>query len=156
FLPPARLKALIPQLTQIRSQVAAERELQDVPPELQPLDSGFIDLPQKTLDQHRRKAETSFLGNVLRVAQRLRREVDRVVILGAGGSYLGARALFKALRSSYHNELLPKDRPEVPRIYFEGNNFDNDGLQDLIELLQTTCVDPELREERWGVLVISK
>jgi glucose-6-phosphate isomerase len=156
FLPPARLKALIPQLTQIRSQVAAERELLDVPPEHQPLDSGFIDLPQKTLDQHRRKAETSLLSGVLRVAQRLRREVDRVIILGNGGSYLGARALFKALRSSYHNELLPKDRPELPRIYFAGNGFDNDAFQDLLELLQTTCVDPELREERWGVLIISQ
>jgi glucose-6-phosphate isomerase len=156
FLPPARLKALVPQLTQIRSQVAAERELQEVPPELRPLDSGFIDLPQKALEEHRRKGEASLLGKVGRVAQRLRRGVDRVILLGAGGSYVGARALFQALRNSYHNELLPKDRPEVPRIYFEGNSLDNDALQDLLELLQTTCVDPEMREERWGVVVISK
>ena len=44
----------------------------------------------------------------------------------------------------------------MPRIYFEGNNVDNDALQDLLDLLQITCVDPELREERWGVVVISK
>src|SRR5438128_8304035 len=109
FLEPNRLRAFLPQLLQVRSQIAAERELQQVPADLQPLDAGFIDLPQKTLDNHRRKGEASLLSNVLRVAQRLRREVDRVVILGIGGSYLGARALFEALRSSYHNELLPKD-----------------------------------------------
>jgi glucose-6-phosphate isomerase len=82
--------------------------------------------------------------------------VDRVVVLGIGGSYLGARALFEALCNSYHNEMTPESRLGVPRIYFEGNNVDNDALADLLELLQNTCVDPELREERWGVIVISK
>ncbi len=156
FLSPARLKAIVPQLLQIRSQVAAERDLQNVPPELQPLDSGFIDLPQKLLDNHRRKRDASDLGRVLRLANRLREQVEHVVILGIGGSYLGARALFEALRSAYHNQLLSKDRPDQPRIYFEGNNLDNDALQELIDLLQTICVDPELREERWGVIVVSK
>jgi glucose-6-phosphate isomerase len=155
-LPPAQLKDLVPRLLQVRSQVAAERELQQVPPELQPLDAGFIDLPQKTLDQHRRQGEASVLGRALSQAARLRDQVDRVVILGIGGSYLGARALFEALRSLYHNELPSESRLGVPRFYFEGNNFDNDALQELLDLLQTTCVDPELREERWGVVVISK
>ncbi len=49
-----------------------------------------------------------------------------------------------------------KDRQNSPRIYFEGNNVDNDALQELLDLLQLTCVDPENREERWGVVVISK
>jgi glucose-6-phosphate isomerase len=156
FLPVARLKDLVPRLMQVRSQVAAERELERPPPELQPLDAGFIDLPQKTLDEHRRKAEASVLGRALAQGKRLRDAVDRVVILGIGGSYLGARALFDALRSSHHNELPTEARLGVPRIYFEGNNVDNDALQDLLDLLQTTCVDPELREERWGIIVISK
>jgi glucose-6-phosphate isomerase len=153
---PNRLKELMPRLLQIRSQVTAERDLQQVPLELQPLDSGFIDLPQKTLDEHRRKGDASVLGRVQALANRLRSDVDRVVILGIGGSYLGARALFEALRSAYHNELPTDARLGTPRIYFEGNNADNDALQDLLDLLQTTCVDPELREERWGVIVISK
>ncbi len=156
YLPPARLKELVPRLMQVRSQVAAERELPQIPPEMQPLDAGFLDLPQKTLDQHRRQGEASVLGRILSQAARLRDQVDRVVLLGSGGSYLGARALFEALRSAYHNELPPESRLGAPRIYFEGHHFDNDALQDLLDLLQTTCVDPELREERWGVLVISK
>ena len=40
----------------------------------------------------------------------------------------------------------------MPRIYFEGNNVDNDALQDLLDLLQITCVDPDQREERWAVV----
>jgi glucose-6-phosphate isomerase len=43
-----------------------------------------------------------------------------------------------------------------PRVYFEGDSFDNDALADLLELLENNCVDPELREERWGVVVVSK
>jgi glucose-6-phosphate isomerase len=156
FLSPAKLRDLVPRIMQVRSQVAAERELKTVPPEMQPLDAGFIDLPQQLLDQHRRKGEASTLGRVLKIGERLRNEVDRVVILGIGGSYMGARALFEALRSSYHNDLPAKDRGGAPRIYFEGNNADNDALTDLFQMLQITCVDPDLRDERWGVIVISK
>jgi glucose-6-phosphate isomerase len=156
FLQPAKLRDLQPRLMQVRSQVAAERELKQVPQEMQPLDAGFIDLPQKTLDQHRRQGESSTLGQVLKHADRLRDAADRVVVLGIGGSYLGARALFEALRSAYHNELPAKERQGSPRIYFEGNNADNDALYELLNLLQITCVDPEIAEERWGVIVISK
>jgi glucose-6-phosphate isomerase len=156
FLQPARLRALLPQLNQVRSQVATERELKEVPAELKPLQSGFIDLPQHYLDRLRRKGDASELGQIMTLSARMKAQADRVVILGAGGSALGARALFEALCNSYHNELLPDTRMGVPRIYFAGDNFDNDSLQDLLELLQTTCVDPELREERWGVVVVSK
>ena len=156
FLHPATIRELMPRLMQVRSQVAAERELRQVPPEMAPLEAGFIDLPQKTLDQHRRQGDSSYLGRTLIQAGKLREQTDHVIILGIGGSYLGARALFEALRSAYHNQLPPEKRLGTPRIYFEGNNADNDSLQELLDLLQTVCVDPELREERWGVIVISK
>jgi glucose-6-phosphate isomerase len=156
FLNPAKVRDLMPRLMQVRSQVAAERELRQVPPELAPLDAGFIDLPQKILDQHRRHGEASLLSYILAQAGKLREQTDHVVILGIGGSYMGARALFEALRSAYHNQLPPEKRLGTPRLYFEGNNVDNDALQELLDLLQTVCVDPEIREERWGVIVISK
>ena len=50
LIDPRRLKALIPQIMEVRSQVAAERGMKDIPSEMQPLDSGFIDLPQTYLD----------------------------------------------------------------------------------------------------------
>jgi glucose-6-phosphate isomerase len=156
LLAPARLKELVPRLMQVRSQVTAERDLTQAPADLKPLETGFIDLPQKMLDQHRKYGEASVLGRVMARAAGLRAEADRVVVLGVGGSSAGARALFEALRSSYHNELPPEVRLGVPRLYFEGDSADNDAFQELLDLLQTTCVDPELREERWAVIVVSK
>ncbi len=156
FLSPTKLRDLAPRVMQVRGQVASERELRQIPAELQPLDAGFIDLPQKLLDAQRRQGDASVLGRILKQSTRLREEVDRVVVLGIGGSYMGARALFEAIRSGYHNDLLAKDRPGVPRVHFEGNNVDNDALQELLDMLQLTCVDPEIREERWGAIVVSK
>jgi len=156
YLSQSKLRDLIPRVLQVRSQVATERDLKQVPPEMQPLDAGFIDLPQKMLDSQRKQNESSPLSRIVELAGRIREHVDRFVILGIGGSYLGSRTLFEALKSGYHNELPSKDRSGTPRIYFEGNNVDNDALHELFELLSITCVDPDKRDERWGVCVISK
>jgi glucose-6-phosphate isomerase len=156
YLPPAKLKAISQTIMQVRSQVATERELQNPPPEMKPLQAGFIDLPQKHLDNHRRKGEASELGRVLKMAARMKDLVDRVIFLGIGGSFLGAKALHDALVHTYHNELPSKSRMGVPRLYFEGNNVDNDSLQDLLELLENSCVDPDIRDERYGIVVMSK
>jgi glucose-6-phosphate isomerase len=156
LLPPEDLERIKDRATKVRGQVVAERELQNPPPALKPLHPGFIDLPQKLLDGYKRKQDGSDLGRVLRLAQRLRDTVDRVVVLGIGGSYLAAKAIFDALCHAHHNEMPAKLRMGKPRIYFEGNSADNDPLQELFELLENTCVDPDLVEERWGVAVISK
>jgi glucose-6-phosphate isomerase len=153
---PIRFKELQNRLLQCRAQVAADRELRNPPPEYLPLEAGFINLPQDLLDSFRRKQDASDLGRCIGLANRLREESDRVVFLGAGGSYLGPRALFGALRSTYHNELPPEARLGVPRIYFDGFSADNDALQELLDLLQIACVDPERREERWSVVAISR
>lgn len=156
FLQHGQLRELTDRLIKVRGQVAAERELRNPSPEQTPLDAGFIDLPQQTLEAYRKNGDSSPLGKLLSRAQHLREQCDRVVILGIGGSYLGAKALFDSLRSAFHNDLPSRDRPSIPRIYFEGNNVDNDALQELFDLLQLTCVDPEIRDERWGTVVISK
>src|SRR5262249_27251766 len=122
-------------------------------PALQP---GFIDLPQKMLDNHRRKGEQSDLGRITTLASRLRDEVDRVIIIGIGGSYMGGRGLFEALLPTCHNELPSESRVGKPRIYFEGNSFDNDSLHELLDYLENNCVDPNVKAERWGAIVISK
>src|SRR5262245_25166712 len=102
FLSPERLELLKPILLNVRMQIASERTMENPPPKLRPLDAGFIDLPQRQLDQQRRKGDSSELGRILAVANRLKADVDRVVILGIGGSYLGARTLFEALCNAYH------------------------------------------------------
>jgi glucose-6-phosphate isomerase len=156
FIAPSRFRELQQRLLQCRGQVAADREMRAVPAEMLPLDAGFIDLPQQMLDSYRRKQDASELGRVINLAGRLREEADRVVFLGIGGSSLGPRAIGDALLSRYHNELPPETRLGVPRVYFEGDNADNDSLQNLLDVLQITCVDPEQREERWAVVTISK
>ncbi|MGL4553989.1 MAG: glucose-6-phosphate isomerase, partial [Gemmataceae bacterium] len=156
FLQPARFKELHPRLIQCRAQIAAEREMKNPAAELLPLEPGFVNLPQDLLDNFRRKQDASEVGKVMTLASRLRDQADRVVFLGAGGSYLGAHALFNALKSVHHNELPPETRLGTPRIYFEGYSADNDALQELLDLLQITCVDPEVREERWAVVSVAK
>jgi glucose-6-phosphate isomerase len=156
YISPTRFKELHPRLLQCRSQVAADREMRNAPSDYLPLEPGFINLPQDLLDGYRRKPDASELGRTLALAAHLRDNADRVVFLGIGGSYLGARALFGALKSSYHNELPLEARLGIPRIYFEGHSADNDSLQELLDLLQITCVDPDRREERWSVVSISK
>ena len=156
FIQPARLKEIGQRLNQCRSQIAAEREMRNVPPELLPLDAGFIDLPQIILDQYRRKQDASELGRVLTLANRLREAADWLVVLGTGGPTLGPLALFQALRGAQHNQLAPEHRIGLPRLFFDGCDFDNDSLQDLLEMLQVSCVDPERREERWGVVTINR
>src|SRR4051812_30613136 len=156
FVQPARYKELQQRLMQVRGQVATDREQKNPTSDQMPLEAGFINLPQEYLDGYRRKQDASELGKIIALANRLKEESDRVVFLGIGGSYLGAKALFEALRSAYHNELPPETRLNVPRIYFAGLSADNDALQELLDLLQITCVDPERREERWSVVAISK
>ena len=156
FLTPEKLEAIKPLAMAVRGRVAAEREIQTMPTREQAIQPGFIDLPQKMLDGLRRKQDASELGRVIRTANRLKENFDRVVVLGIGGSYLGARALFDSLCHSFHNEMPVKMRMGKPRIYFEGNSLDNDTLQEFFELLDNTCVDPEFFEERWGVVVTSK
>src|SRR5262249_12251826 len=81
---------------------------------------------------------------------------DRAAVRGLGGAPPGARARLEAPKPTYHNELPPEVRLGVPRVYFEGNNADNDAFQELLDLLENVCVDPQTREERWAALVISK
>lgn len=121
----------------------------DVSPEKQPLDAGFIEFPQRLLDSQQ-------LNDMLSSAERLRGEIDRLVVLGIGGSYMGLRALFEAVCHPYHNEQTRDERGGVPRLYFEGNNLDNDTIHGLLELLDEHCSDPEEVLQRWGIIVISK
>ena len=130
------------------------------PAEKLPLDAGFIDLPQRLLDEYDRVGDASELGRILAASDKLRKLVDRVVILGIGGSYMGARALFEARCHPYHNELTrtvrkPRSQPPVPKIYFEGNNVDNDATRGLLELLEHHT-SANTAENRWAVVVISK
>src|SRR6185295_13188562 len=124
----------------------------------QPLDAAFLDLPERILTEYRTnkgQRQASELGHILGTAKRIREAVDRVVILGIGGSYLGARALFEACCHPYHNHQSRGERGERPRVFFEGNNVDNDAMHGLLDLLAhanpATTID-----DRWAIVVITK
>lgn len=155
YLHPSRLKDIARRLEQTKGQVVAEREARGPTTDGQPQQGAFIDLPQNLLDGFRRKTEGSELGRILTRADRLCQDADRIVVLGSDAGVLGARAVFTALKSSYHNELPSESRLGVPRIYFEGDHLDNDALQELLDLIQVSCVDPQQRDERWAVVVVN-
>ena len=125
------------------------------PSDKQPLDAAFFELPEKLLHAYQANRDSSELGRILATAKRLQEEVDRVVVLGIGGSYMGARALMDALCEPYFNEQSRAARGSKPRLYFEGNNVDNDATAGLLQLLGNGNACRHL-EDRWGIVVISK
>ena len=154
------LKKVEEDLLAARAEVFADVNLlrsgDKVPKKKQPLDSGFIPLPAELLDEREEHPAASLLGQIEEAAEELRNRIDRLVLLGIGGSYMGTRALFEALCHRWHNELPREQRKGAPRLYFEGNNLDNDSVQQLLELLRTQCRNPQELSERWGITVISK
>jgi glucose-6-phosphate isomerase len=143
----ADLKYLAPQMTACRQEVLNNLALYEsgkaVPPEKTPLDAGFFDLPERMLDEDRDQ-----LDQITAAADRLAERFDRVVLLGIGGSYMGARALMEACCHPYHNELPREARGNRPRMYFEGNNADSDAMRGLLDLLGD--------DDDWAIVVISK
>ncbi|MCH2128979.1 MAG: glucose-6-phosphate isomerase [Pirellulaceae bacterium] len=150
------VEKLAPRLDTAKVDVLKDLQLWteggSVPDHKEPLDAGFIDLPERLLRDYRSHKESSELGMVLATADRLRELVDRVIVLGIGGSYMGARAMMEACCHPYHNELSRAERGLRPRVYFEGNNVDNDATHGLIDLLRTSGET----DDRWAIVVISK
>jgi glucose-6-phosphate isomerase len=150
---PDDLAKLAGPLDEARDETQADAQLWadavEVSPPKQPLDAGFHELPDRLLGEFRTHGAKSEVGQIQAAADRLSAAVGSVVVLGIGGSYMGARALLEALRHAYYNDAPAATRGGRPRIYFEGNNVDNGALVDLMELLRS-------RDEKWGIVVISK
>jgi glucose-6-phosphate isomerase len=156
----AQLDELKPELESAREEVlktdTAQYASGEVPAEKQPLDHGFFEMPERILDAYQSDRENSELGRILKTAARLRDSVDKVVVLGIGGSYMGARALMESCCHPYYNELPRQERGGRPRIYFEGNNVDNDWSQSLLQFLEMDSKGKEGPEGNWAIVVISK
>ena len=148
------LPSLASRLGAARREVLADAKLWadggPVPTEKQPLDAGFHELPERLLAEYREQGPQSEVGRIQATADALAATVDRVVVLGIGGSYMGARALMEACCHPYYNELPRAARGNRPRISYEGNNVDNDAMQGLLDLLVNDSVNG------WAINVISK
>ena len=85
---------------------------------------GWIDLPI-TYDREE-------FARIKAAAQKIRRDSDILLVIGIGGSYLGARAAIEFLQGSYYNQM----RKNTPDIYFIGNSFNGEELKDVLELCE--------------------
>lgn len=155
-----QIGALTPRLEKAREEVLhVDLELfskgESIPADKQPLDAGFHEMPERILDAYQADRANSELGRILATAAELRDRVDKVVVLGIGGSYMGARALMEACCQPYFNELTRAQRGGRPRMYFEGNNVDNDWSQGLLQFLRSDSVG-DGPEGKWAIVVISK
>jgi glucose-6-phosphate isomerase len=158
----AQVNALAPTLDKLRDEICdldvkMLRGEVPTPDAKQPLDGGFYLMPERLLSEYEADRQGSELARILAKTKKLMSEVDRVVVLGIGGSYMGAKALMDACCQPYFNEFSRGERGSRPRIYFEGNNVDNDASQGLLHLLganrptASTGID-----DSWGLVVISK
>ena len=157
-----QITELLPTLGDIRdAMMSTELEMlagnRPTPAEMQPLDAGFVTMPDRLLAEYEANRQGSQLGRLFKRATHLHKIVDRVVVLGIGCSYSGARAILESCCQPYWNELSRGDRGSKPRMYFEGNNVDNDASQALLYLLGAHKNQPAQNElERWALVVISK
>lgn len=99
---------------------------------------GWLDLPEET--------DEVLLSQIQNCANRLERQSEMVVVIGIGGSYLGARAVTEALQHSYKG-FNPFSDNHAPYVTFAGNNISEDNLCELLEVLD---------HKDYSLIVISK
>lgn len=81
---------------------------------------GWLDLP-KNYDKEE-------FARIKTAAKKIREDSDVLIVIGIGGSYLGARAVIELLGSQYYNDLSPL------KIYYAGNSISADNLNNIIKL----------------------
>ena len=71
---------------------------------------------------------------IKKAAKKIKKESDILVVIGIGGSYLGARAVIESLTSTFNN-MLPAKQRKFPQILYAGNNLSSNYLNELIEYI---------------------
>ena len=61
-------------------------------------------------------------ARIKKAAKRIRKDSEVFVVIGIGGSYLGARAVIESLTSNFAN-MFPDSIRKAPQIFFVGNNI---------------------------------
>ncbi len=73
-------------------------------------------------------------ARIKKAAKKIKKESDILVVIGIGGSYLGARAVIEALTSSFYN-MLPNKQRKYPQVLYVGNNLSPNYINELIEYI---------------------
>ena len=87
---------------------------------------GWIDLP---VDYDKEEFD-----RILKAAEKIKNDSEVLIVIGIGGSYLGARAAIEFLGHSFANVVSRKIR-KAPEIYFAGNSISSTYLKDLIDVI---------------------
>lgn len=87
---------------------------------------GWIDLP---VDYDKEE-----FSRIEKAAEKIKKDSDVLIVIGIGGSYLGARAAIEFLRHGFYNSL-PKEKRGTPEIYYVGNSISSTYLQGVIDVI---------------------
>jgi glucose-6-phosphate isomerase len=85
---------------------------------------GWVDLPVNY--------DKSELGRIKLAAKRIQSDSDVLIVIGIGGSYLGARAAIELLRSPLYNSI----KKDTPDIYYAGNTISPDYLNTILQVCE--------------------
>jgi glucose-6-phosphate isomerase len=97
---------------------------------------GWVNLPSSISEAD--------LNDIEATGKKLRDQIDVVVVIGIGGSYLGAKAIAEAMTDTF---AALKGNSDNPAVLFAGQNIGEDYLTELLQLLD---------QKRYGIVVISK
>ena len=99
---------------------------------------GWIDLP---VDYDKDE-----FARIKKAAAKIQSDSDVLLVIGIGGSYLGARAAIEFLTHSFYN-VLDKDTRKTPQIFFVGNSISSKYIKDLQDVV---------RDKDFSINIISK
>lgn len=88
--------------------------------------TGWVDWPQRM--------DPDVVQDILHTAEEIRQKCTALVVIGIGGSYLGAKACIELLQSPFYNEYYAQQTGH-PRIYFAGHHLSTIYYYELLERL---------------------
>ncbi len=88
---------------------------------------GWIDLPVNY--------DKEEFARIKEAAKKIQNDSEVLLVVGIGGSYLGARAAIEFLTHSFYN-VLGKDKRKTPEVYFVGNSISSKYMKDLMDVLE--------------------
>lgn len=87
---------------------------------------GWIDLPENY--------DKEEFDRILKAADKIKKDSEVLLVIGIGGSYLGARAAIEFLRHNFYN-MVSKEVRKTPEIYFVGNSISSTYMKHLIDVI---------------------
>ena len=87
---------------------------------------GWIDLPVNY--------DKEEFARIKKAAAKIQSDSEVLLVIGIGGSYLGARAAIEFLRHGFYN-MISKEQRKTPEIYFVGNSISSTYLKNLVDVI---------------------